>query len=152
MPAFSPYVSRQYCVSIAFAGALPDSHANRRLLVSLKSLSDAASKRRGCVSLAGFRKVLLHTQMGLGLSLAYCEIRQEPLRDALRRTTGQLIISNGKGHAIGISCADRTITDAAPRGALRRISLDKPGAEHKMAKAFGLQQDEWVNVLVVALQ
>jgi hypothetical protein len=43
--------------------------------------------------------------MGLGLSLAYCEIHQEPLRDALRRTTGQLIISNGRGHAIGISCA-----------------------------------------------
>jgi hypothetical protein len=148
----SPYRSKKYCVSIAFAGALPDSLENRHLLEKLKSLSDAVSKRLGHVTLTAFRELLLANQQQLGLSLGRCVICAQPLGKVLMHKTGIVIVSDGRGHAVGISCVQKRVVDADPCSVLRGLDLNEPGAKQRLEEGLGLEKGQWVNAMHVALE
>jgi hypothetical protein len=144
------FSENRYCVSIAFVGSLPGEKSNARRLTSLKRLADSASTRKGSVSLPNFCEVLLRNQEELNLSLHSCELRIGSLYDALRCDSGILVIGSGNGHAIGVACAEKKITDATPRSHLNRLHIDEPSAVKVIAEELGIDHRDWVNYIYVS--
>jgi hypothetical protein len=132
-----------YCVPRALGSLLPALFSATKMK-ALKAKCNERGSLDGHIKLSVFRDILMDKTVSamLEMEVEQCELLNHSLGRILLMREGVALISNGRGHTVGLACASRILVDATVQH-----PIELRGGASQLARHLSCHSHDRVNVL-----